>query len=46
MRILSVMWSSYLPLLSEAARGLGIELSAWSTKQIKRESGSIERIAT
>ncbi|HUJ69373.1 MAG TPA: cobaltochelatase subunit CobN, partial [Syntrophorhabdales bacterium] len=45
MRILTVMWSSYLPLLSEAARSLGIELSAWSTKQIKRESGSIARIA-
>ena len=45
MRILSVMWSSYLPLLTEAARSLDIELSAWSTKQIKRESQSIERIA-
>ena len=46
MRILTVMWSSYLPLLSEAARDRGIELSAWSTKQIKREPESVARIAS
>ncbi|MGD0230159.1 MAG: hypothetical protein ABSC19_07360 [Syntrophorhabdales bacterium] len=45
MRILSIMWSSYLPLLSEAARVLGIELTAYSTKQIKREPGLVSRIA-
>ena len=31
--------------LSEAARDLGIELSAYSTKQIKREPGLVARIA-
>lgn len=46
MRILSVMWSSYMPLLSEAAQSLDIGLSAWSTKQIKREPGSVARIAS
>ena len=46
MRILSIMWSSYLPLLSEAARVLGFELTAYSTKQIKREPGLVSRIAS
>ena len=45
MRILSIMWSSYLPLLREAAQALGIELSDYSTKQIKREPGLVSRIA-
>ncbi len=44
MRILTIMWSSYLPLLNEAARFLGIELAAWSTKQIKREPGLLSTI--
>jgi cobaltochelatase CobN len=46
MRVLSIMWSSYLPLLREAARVLDIELSAYSTKQIKREPGLVSRIAS
>ena len=46
MRILSIMWSSYLPLLSEAAHVLGIELAAYSTKQIKREPELVSRIAS
>ena len=46
MRILSIMWSSYLPLLSEAAHVLGIELTAYSTKQIKREPELVSRIAS
>jgi cobaltochelatase CobN len=45
MRILSIMWSSYLPLLNEAAQALGVDLSAYSTKQIKREPGLVSRIA-
>jgi cobaltochelatase CobN len=46
MKIVSVMWSSYLPLLRGAARGLDIELAAWSTKQVKRAPGSVARIAS
>ena len=45
MKILSVMWSSYLPLLSEAALGLGVKLAAYSTKQIKRDPELISRLA-
>ncbi len=45
MRILSIMWSSYLPLLFDAAQALGIELAAYSTKQIKREPELVSRIA-
>ena len=46
MRILTVMWSSYLPLLFDAARVLGIDLTAYSTKQIKRAPGLVAQIGT
>ncbi|PIV20761.1 MAG: cobalt chelatase, partial [Deltaproteobacteria bacterium CG03_land_8_20_14_0_80_45_14] len=45
MKALTVMWSSYLPLLREAAKGLGIQLSGYSTKQINRKTELIEKIS-
>ncbi|HUL31880.1 MAG TPA: cobaltochelatase subunit CobN, partial [Thermodesulfobacteriota bacterium] len=44
MKVLTIMWSSYLPLLREAADGLGIELSGYSTKQINRKPEMIGEI--
>ena len=44
MRALAVMWSSYLPLLREAANELGIELIGYSTKQINRTPEWIREI--
>jgi cobaltochelatase CobN len=34
MKIFTVMWSSYLPLIKEASVNLGLKLSAYSNKQI------------
>ena len=34
MKAFTIMWSSYLPLIKEAADTLNIELTSYSTKQI------------
>lgn len=44
MKVLSIMWSSYLPVLHEAARDLAIDLTGYSTKQINGDPGLIGHI--
>jgi cobaltochelatase CobN len=44
MNICTVMWSSYLPLVKEAADGLGLGLSSFSTKQLGQSGEAIESV--
>ncbi len=45
MKLLSIMWSSYIPLLRDAAVKTGLfRLTAYSTKQINLDSSLVERI--
>ncbi|MBF0507305.1 MAG: cobaltochelatase subunit CobN [Deltaproteobacteria bacterium] len=44
MKILTVMWSSYLSLMKEAANAMDIELVAYSNKQINTNYELIDRI--
>ena len=45
MKLLSIMWSSYTPLLKEAADACGIfRLKAYSTKQLNIEPGLLEEV--
>ncbi len=44
MKIATVMWSSYIPLLKTAAAETGIDLSAWSVKQLNTDTSLIEQV--
>ncbi|MDI6890151.1 MAG: cobaltochelatase subunit CobN [Thermodesulfovibrionales bacterium] len=44
MKVLTIMWSSYLPLLKEAADTLNIELIAYSNKQISSYPEIIRKV--
>jgi cobaltochelatase CobN len=50
MRIMTVMWASWLPMITAAARkigpelGEGLELSAWSTRQLEDAPEHLETI--
>ncbi|MCX8118451.1 MAG: cobaltochelatase subunit CobN [Desulfobacterota bacterium] len=45
MKVLTLMWASYLPLLQEAAEDLGLHLLGFSTKQISKNREWIKKIA-
>lgn len=45
MKIVSVMWASYLPLLKRGADNLGVELISFSNKQLNEETDQIECFA-
>jgi cobaltochelatase CobN len=42
MKVFAVMWSSFLPLLRDAAKSLGIELIAYSNKQLNSHPELLE----
>jgi cobaltochelatase CobN len=44
MKICTIMWSNYLPLLKEAADALNIRLSSFSTKQLGVKPGMIDSL--
>ncbi|MEN6486538.1 MAG: cobaltochelatase subunit CobN [Syntrophobacteraceae bacterium] len=45
MKLFSIMWSSYLPLLREAAAAGGVfHLSAWSSRQLNLEPELLEKV--
>jgi cobaltochelatase CobN len=44
MKICTIMWSNYLPLLKEAADALNIRLSSFSTKQLGARPGLIDSL--
>jgi cobaltochelatase CobN len=44
MKLLAIMWSSYLPLLKEAAAELGVEVAGYSNKQLNSRPEAMERV--
>jgi cobaltochelatase CobN len=44
MKIFSMMWSSYLPLVKEASDALGVGLTAYSTKQLNISPGLVDTV--
>ncbi|MEW6161699.1 MAG: cobaltochelatase subunit CobN [Nitrospirota bacterium] len=46
MKVLTIMWSSYLPLIKEAADTLNIELMAYSNKQINSHLDIIKKVGS
>ncbi|MEW6377353.1 MAG: cobaltochelatase subunit CobN, partial [Thermodesulfobacteriota bacterium] len=44
MKLFSIMWSSYLPLIKEAADEFGINISSFSTKQLNTVPGILEEV--
>ena len=44
MHISTIMWSSYVPLIKDAADELGIKLSAFSTKQLNTTPRIVDEV--
>ncbi len=42
MHICTIMWANYLPLIKEAAHGIGIRLTSFSTKQLNTTPGLVD----